>query len=450
MMELPAGKTPGTQGPDTVSTKCEQVAQWARAHPNTPMTALAHLIDYEWLLEAFRRTRKDGATGVDRVTAEEYARHLESNLRDLLERFKAGTYEAPPVRRAYIPKRDGRRRALGIPTFEDKVLQRAVAMLLEPVYEQDFKDSSFGFRPRRSAHMAVNRLREGVMGLWGGHVLELDIASYFDTIPHAMLREVVHARIGDGVLRCIIGKWLRAGVMEDGIRQDTATGTPQGGVVSPLLANIYLHTVLDRWFEEEIRPRLSGEAFLVRYADDAVLVFAREEDARRVMEVLPKRFARFGLALHPVKTRLIRFTQPGARDRDRGDSESFDFLGFTHYWALSRRGSWVVKQKTAKDRLRSSVRDVTEWCRTYRHAPLAYQHEVLCRKLRGHYQYFGLTGNSAALGRFSRAVRRAWHKWLGRRSDQRFTWSDFKRLMVQHPLPEPRAVHSTLLRTASP
>jgi len=256
-----------TSSSQTVSTKLERIANLAKQVP-APLTTLAHHIDIEWLREAHRRTRKDGARGVDGQSAEQYERDLEGNLEVLLGRVKAGTYRAPPVRRVYIPKGDGQQRPLGIPTYEDKVLQRAVAMMLEVIYEQEFLDCSYGFRPGRSAHQALGVLRDTVMEMKGAWVLEVDVQKYFDTIDHEQLRNVLHRRIGDGAIHRLIGKWLNAGVMEEGEHRRTDSGTPQGGVISPMLANIFLHDVLDTWFERDVRPRLRGRAKLVRFADD--------------------------------------------------------------------------------------------------------------------------------------------------------------------------------------
>lgn len=260
----------GTSTPENVSTKLERIAKLAKQMPGAPLRTLAHHIDVEWLKEAHRRVRKDGAVGVDGQTAEEYARELESNLGKLLDRAKAGDpYRAPPVRRVYIPKGDGTKvRPIGIPTFEDKVLQKAVAMVLEAVYEQDFSDSSYGFRPGRGAHDALQSLWQQTMAMGGGWVLEADIEKFFDSVDHAKLREVLSQRVSDGVLARLVGKWLKAGVMEEGKVRHPETGTPQGGVISPILANIYLHEVLDVWWERDVRPRLRGRTALVRYADD--------------------------------------------------------------------------------------------------------------------------------------------------------------------------------------
>jgi RNA-directed DNA polymerase len=388
-----------TSGSITVSTKLERIAKLAREMPQTALTTLAHNIDIDWLHEAYRRTRKNGATGVDRQTAEEYAGNLEVNLRSLLERAQSGSYVAPPVRRIHIPKGDGSQtRPIGIPTFEDKVLQRAVAMVLEAIYEQSFLDCSYGFRPGRSAHQALRLVQSQTVKMAGRWVLEIDIRRFFDTLDHGQLRDIVRKRVRDGVLLRLISKWLNAGVMEDGAIVYPEAGTPQGGVISPLLANIYLHEVLDEWFVRQVAPRLVGRAVLVRYADDVVIIFGNEQDARRVFDVLPKRFEKYGLTLHPEKTRLVDFRRPDRRalpSPDNGDVRSrpgtFDLLGFTHYWAKSRKGYWVVKQKTAADRLRRALKRIADWCRLHRHEPVRDQWKALKRKLLGHFGYFGIT-----------------------------------------------------------
>src|SRR3954447_3168899 len=309
------GNMPGTPRPDTVYTKRQRIAELARDCRDMAFTNLAHHIDIEWMFTAHAQTRKDGAVGVDGQTADEYEVNLEANLQNLLDRAKSGTYVAPPVRRVYIPKGGSatETRPLGIPTFEDKILQRAVLMVLEPVYETDFCDVSHGFRPGRPAHRALGSLWKRTMDMGGGWIVDVDLRKFFDTIDKGHLREFLKRRVRDGVILRLIGKWLNAGVLEEGVLTTPDEGTPQGGVISPLLANIFLHYVLDEWFETEVRPRLKGEAFLIRYADDFIIGVAREDDARRIMDVLPKRMGKYGLTVHPEKTRLIRF-QPAADD----------------------------------------------------------------------------------------------------------------------------------------
>jgi RNA-directed DNA polymerase len=457
IMETLEGEMSGTLGPGSILTGLQGVAELSRRKPGMVWTTLAHHIDLGLLKEAYRLTRKDGATGVDGQTAQEYGENLEENLRTLLERLKSGTYQAPPVRRAYIPKGDGKKsRPIGIPTFEDKVLQRAVVMVVETVYEQDFLDCSYGFRPCRSAHQALAALWQELMRVGGGFVIELDIEKFFDTLDHRHLREFLDKRVRDGVIRRVIGKWLKAGVLEGGEVQESERGTSQGGVISPLLANIFLHEVLDKWFEQEVKPRMKGSALLVRYADDALMVFSLENDARRVMAVLAKRFGRFGLSLHPEKTRLVDFRRSKLTDQ-RGDSGQgsgpavFDFLGFTHYWGKALKGNLAVKRKTAKDRFGRSLRKAVRWCRNNRHLPIGVQHQHLLRKLRGYYQYYGVIGNRRALTRFLYEVKRAWRKWLDRRSQKRdMYWERFVRLLARHPLPEPPLTRSVVPLAARP
>ncbi len=438
----------GAPNLDPISTRLQRIAELARNAPAMVFTSLAHHIDVDLLRAAYRRTRKDGATGVDYQTGEEYGANLEANLQSLLDRFKSGTYRAPPVRRVHIPKGDGRTRSLGIPTFEDKVLQRAVAMVLEAVYEQEFLDCSYGFRPGKSAHRALDDLGEQLMKMQGGIVLDVDIKAFFDTLDHGQLRGFLDQRVRDGVIRRAIDKWLSAGVLERGVHTRPVEGTPQGSVISPLLANVYLHQVLDRWFETVVKPRLLGPAALIRYADDFVVVLSVKNDARRVMAVLPRRFGKYGLTLHPEKTRVVYFRRPTSSRREQHGSETFDLLGFTHFWAKSRRGKWILKRKTARRRLGRALNRIRQWCKENRHSPIAHQHAQLCAALRGHYGYYGVTGNISALKRYEHEVRRAWRRWLDRRSHTtKMTWERFTRLLKRYPLPAPHLPHSIYARS---
>jgi len=441
----------------TVSTKQERIAGLAKQSPQMAFTSLAYLMDIDWLKEAYRRTRKDGAVGVDGMTADEYEQDLEGNLQRLLDRAKSGTYQAPPVRRVRIPKGGSatETRPLGVPTLEDKVLQRAVVMLLEPIYEQDFLDCSHGFRCGRSAHQALDSFRNQLMDCRGGWVLEVDIRKFFDTLGHGHLRTFLRLRVRDGVLLRLIDKWLKAGVMEDGCVSYPEAGAPQGGVASPLLSNVFLHYVLDLWFERDVKPRLRQRAFLVRYADDFVIGFRDQGDAQRVLEVLPKRFGKYGLSVHPTKTRLVPFCPPSAKAEGQGGPGAgrpgtFDLLGFTHYWARSLRGYWVIKLKTAADRFSRAVRSIDQWCRGNRHITLSEQQQKLNEKLRGHYAYYGVTGNSGALSRFLWEVQRRWRKWLSRRSRTRsMNWARFRRLLQHYPLAGVRTVRSAYRHAAN-
>ncbi len=392
--------------------------------------------------------REESRFGLDGQSIKMFEANLEQNLMALMRHLKTrGAYQPRPARRRYIDKGGGKQRPLGIPTVRDRVAQEVLRRLLTPLFEPLFHDDSFGFRPGRSCHDALRRLRE-LHRQGYRQVLDADISGFFDTLDHAPLREFLQRRVRDGVLRRLIGKWLKAGGMEEGDVSYLDAGSPQGGVILPLLANVYLHYVLDLWFEHVVKPRLQGKAYLVRYADDFVIGFTREEDARRVMDVLPKRFGKYGLAIHPDKTRLIPFHRPARRSRGKGaDGKSrpgtFDILRFTHYWGRSRKGNWVVKQKTASGRLSRAVQRVAPWCRRNRHRPVREQHRTLSQKVRGHYAYYGVTGNARSLAAFHRAVQRCWRKWLNRRHRKRtMNWDKFTRLLKRYPLPPIRVVHS--------
>ena len=427
----------------TVSTKQQRIAYLAKNASDMAMD-LSHHIDLDWMKEACCLTRKDGAVGVDGETYKEFAQGLDARLESLLGHAKRGTYRAPPVRRVQIPKGDGTLRPIGIPTIEDKVLQRATVMALEAVYEQDFLDCSYGFRPGRSPHDALGTLWEGLMEMGGGHVIHLDIQNFFDAVDHKTLQGIFGKRVRDGVLRRLLGKWLRAGVVDSGHLNRVKSGVPQGGVISPLLSNIYLHEVLDKWFAEQVLPCMQSRAFMVRYADDAILVFANQRDAERVFEVLPKRFAHFGLALHPDKTRAIDFRR-GVRNTN------FEFLGFTHVWGKSRNKKLIVRRRTARRRLSLGLRNMNKWLRKVRHHAISEQHRELCQKLRGHFQYYGLTGNGKLLSAFLFWTVRLWRKWLGRRAYKaKRTWEWFNGVLRRFPLPRPSPVHSVFLHVANP
>jgi RNA-directed DNA polymerase len=438
------GKTTETLCSGDVTTKLRRIAELASTDRQRALTSLAHVIDIEWVREAYRRTRKGGAPGVDRKSAEDFASDLEGNLAKLASCLRAGTYRPSPVRRVHIPKGNGKSRPIGVPTFEDKVAQRAVSMLLETIYETEFLGYSYGFRPGRSAHEALVELQRRPTYWMKCWVIEADIESFFDSIDHGMLRSVLDRRVRDGVVRRLIDRWLNAGVMESGRLMFPDEGTPQGGVISPLLANIFLHDVLDLWFERDVRPRLSSKATLIRYADDFVLLLHDEKDVSRVMSALAKRFTRFGLRLHPDKTRALSFDSPASGKPRAQVTRSFDFLGFTHYWAMSRKGKWVVKQRTAGTRFTRALRAVKERCYRMQHSPLADQYRTLCLLLRGHYGYFGITGNGDAIARFRHEVVRHWGRALARRNRRRFAWARFKATLARYPLPAARVLRSVV------
>lgn len=411
-------------------------------------TNLAHLIDVELLREAFHLTRKDGAPGSDGVTGWEYAKDLETNLEDLHNRLRKGHYRAMPVVRVWIKKEDGGERPIGKPCFEDKIVQRAVVMLLTPIYEQDFFSFSYGFRPGKSAHQGVNELWHGCMRFHGGTVVDADIRGFFDNLNRGVLRELVKRRVPDGGIHRLIGRWLNAGVLDGGELINPESGTPQGGVISPLLANIYLHYVVDEWFVEEVQHRLCGRSALVRYADDFVIVCELEGDAKKVLKALRKRLSKYGLELHPKKTRLVKFRKPApaTKTAKASGNGTFDFLGFTYYWTRSLQGKWVVRRRTMGKRQRRSIRSMTKWCKYNRHMSLPEQHMALKRKLLGTYGYYGIKCNCEALETVYHHVRKAWRKWLSRRDrDSMITWEKFhEKIERTFPLPKPRIVHANV------
>ena len=433
----------GEQQPLTsVSTRQQHIAATARKYAGSPLTTLSHHLDELWLREAYGRVRRDSAPGVDGQTVASYGENLSANLTSLEARAKNGTYRAPPAKRVHLPKNETETRPIGMPTVEDKVLERAVVMLLEPVYEQEFLDCSYGFRPGRSPHQALQALRTTIMQMRGGWVLDVDVRKYFDTIPHRQLREVLRRRIRDGVIDRLIGKWLKAGIWEAGQVTYPDAGTPQGSVISPLLSNVYLHEVLDGWFEQQIKPRLQGRAELIRFADDFVVVCRRREDAEALLEQVKARFESYGLAIHPDKTRIVDFRHPWESNHP---PQSFDFLGFTHYWEKTRRGGYAVGRKTKGSKYHAALKRIGEWCKGNRHTPIPQQHHDLSRQVLGHYAYYGISGNSRALGCFWHAVKQLWHYWLRRRSraaqEAQPLWDH---LELRFRLPRARLVHTAI------
>lgn len=428
----------GAKTPLDLSPGLLKVAERARRDPTQRILALAHLIDEDALTRAFGRLRRDAAAGVDGVTVDAYGQRLVENVRELRVRRKAMKYRHQPIGRVHIPKENGKTRPIGISTVEDKVVQGALREVLEAIYEQDFMPCSYGFRPGRSAHEALRALNRTVMSWSANYVLEADIVSFFDSIDRKMLMEMLRLRVADESLLRLIGKCLHVGVLDGSEYSVPDVGTVQGSTLSPLLGNVYLHHVLDLWLEQEVRPRLRGRMRLVRYADDFVIGFEREDDARRVMAVLGKRFERFGLKLHPDKTRLFQFARP--RDRDEGGKgpTTFDFLGFTVYWRRSRWGGWALGLRTRKARMQRAIASIDDWCRRHRHEPVKAQHAALKRKLDGHFNYFGVSGNSQSLQALSRATQRSWRKWLRRRSQRtRMTWKRFYEMLKTLPFPAP-------------
>jgi group II intron reverse transcriptase/maturase len=426
-------------------TDIDRIAELAREDPKRQFYSIAHLMTVEKLYEAFRSLRKNASAGIDGVTYAEYATNAEENVRQLHRRLVAGKYQVQPLRRVFIPKENGKQRPISIPSLEDKIVQKVVVDLMNAIYEQDFLDCSYGFRPGRGQHQALDEVGRVICTRPTGWILELDIQSYFDKIVRSILIEMVEKRVSDGSVLRLIQKWIKVGVIEGSKLLVSETGTGQGQPISPLLANIYLHHVLDVWFEEVVKPRLKGEAYEVRFADDAILCFQHKEDAEKVMSVLPKRFEKYGLTLHPEKTRLIEFGRNAARNaKEQGKRpETFDFLGFKHVCARSRKGKFAVHGRTIAKRLRRGLKAVTGWCKQHRHEPVGQQQKALNAKLRGHYQYYGRPTNYRSIWQFYRRVRRIWREWLGRRTRGRpLKWERYQAILRQYPLLLPRIMHS--------
>jgi len=433
-----------------MSTELERISELAKQDHAQQFTSLAHLLTVETLGEAYHRLRKDASPGVDGVTAQEYEQDLAGNLQALHRRLREGRYRAQPVRRVYI-EQDGKRRPLGIPALEDKIVQRAVVSILDAIYEQDFLPCSFGYRPGRGAQDALNEVFRAIVVGKVNYVLEVDIKGYFQNIVHEHLMAFLQQRIKDSSLLRLIGKWLHAGILEEGRLLPVTKGTSQGAVISPILANVYLHYVLDEWMETVVKPRMRGEIHLIRYADDLITCFQHREDAERVAGVLRKRFAKYGLELHEEKTRLIafgRFAEEDLRRQGQNKPPTFDFLGFTHIGVRGRNGKFTVHVRTARKRMRRAMKRMAEWCRDHRHWSLPDQHRALSRALLGHYAYYGRVSNSPSLATFFNFTKRTWLKWLRRRSQRRcLSWTKYNNLLRRYSLPRP---HVTQRATARP
>jgi RNA-directed DNA polymerase len=428
---------PDTTTSDHMYTGLQKVVERARSHPGEKIRSLAHRIDVSALERAFDRLRTDAAVGVDGVTKAEYEQDLGNNLQELHERLRTKRWRHQPIRRVHIPKETGKTRPIGISSVEDKIVQGAVRELIEAIYEQEFLDCSYGFRPGRKAHDALRAIHRSVDQGEANWIIEADIVSFFDSLDRAELMKMLRTRVDDESLMRLIGKCLHVGVLDGEEYTEPELGTAQGSVLSPLLGNIYLHNVLDCWFEHEIKPRLRSRACLIRYADDFVMGFERQDDAERVMVVLPKRMKRYGLTLHPDKTRLVPFGRPtGQSGKGPG---SFDFLGFRLYWRKTKRGSWRLRCKTKPARLRRAIRSAAEYCRSHRHDPVKAQHAALSRRLRGHFNYFGVNGNNRSPWTLRHETERAWRYWLRRRSQRtRLNWQRYRALLARLPLPRPQ------------
>ncbi len=443
------GNRGGAQPPESLSTKLNRLSETARREPSRQFQNINHLITVEMLIWSFEQLRKDAAAGVDGVTTRDYAKNLRGNITELYARLVANQYRAQPLRRVYIEKEDGKKRPLSIPALDDKIVQRAATELLNRIYENDFLTCSYGYRPNRGAHDALDAIDRDITFGKASYVLDADISDYFGSIVRSELMEMLQKRIADKNLLRLIGKWLNVGVIEDGRLLLSENGTYQGTIISPVLANVYLHGVLDQWFENEVKPRMKGEAKLYRYADDLIATFQFKDDADRFMQVLIKRFEKFGLRLHPDKTKLIEFGRAAwTKSKKAGvKPATFNFLGFTHYCGTTRKGKFSVKVKTMAKRFSRSLKRIKGLCQTRRHYDLREQHEFLRSVLLGHYNYYGRRSNSKSLAQFHEAVRGIWKKWLGRRSNNSYVpWEKMVKILGQYPLPRPRITQGGLGR----
>ncbi len=448
-------ETPAVHGSgETVETKLHRIAEKARKEPQFKFTSLYHLMNEEHLRECFKRLRKDAAAGIDKMTKEKYAENLDSNLSNLTERLHRMAYRPQPVRRKYIPKPGSdKQRPLGIPCLEDKLAQAGLVRILEAVYEQDFIGDSYGFRPKRNCHQALRALSESVENGPVNHIIEADIKGFFDNVKQDWLMKFLEHRIGDKRILRMVKRFLKAGVSEDGSITVSDEGTPQGGVISPLLANIYLHYALDLWIEKVVRKRCTGQVRLIRVADDFVVCLQYKAEAEEVERLLIERLGKFGLEVEPTKTRVVEFGRYAADNaKRRGERpETFDFLGFTHYCGTRRDGKgFRMKRVTARKKFTSKVKAFKGWLKTARTMKTKELWEVAKAKLRGHYAYYGVSDNLPGIMRFGEEAKRLLFKWLNRRGKrQSLNWQKFSEMLRRFPLPEPRIKVSMFVKSVN-
>jgi RNA-directed DNA polymerase len=425
-----------------METKLMRIAELARSHPDMKFTSLAHLLDEEALKQCHHELPNKKATGVNRTTKEEYGEHLDENIQQLVKQLKTKDYRPTPVRRAYIPKTgSSKKRPLGIPEHEDKIVQRAIAKTLNAIYEQDFLDSSFGFRPNRNCHDALKILNFYLERRYTNYIVDADIKGFFDNVNHEWMMKFLQHRIKDPSLLRLIARFLKGGYMEKGKLYKTEEGTPQGGLISPILANVYLHFVLDLWFEKVVRKQCKGQAYIVRYADDFVCCFQYEDDAQNFYYALIQRLKMFQLEIARDKTKIIpfgRFASETCRRKGMGKPQTFDFLGFTHYCSKSQNGKFRVKRKTSKKKMNAKLKQCKEWLKANRNKGIEVILDRLNRSLKGYYNYYCITDNTPTVNNFQDRVRGLLFKWMNRRSQRKsFNWDKFLLFMKKFPLPKP-------------
>jgi len=427
-------------------SKLALISERAQKEPEFQFTSIAHLLNEEFLRECYYSLGRDRASGIDGVSWEEYGEHLEENLKGLVARMKAKRYKPKPARRVYIPKNEHERRPLGLPALEDKIVQKGIVRILEAIYEADFLDCSYGFRPKRGCHMAINAVDKTIMTKPINHVVEADIKGYFDNVSHEWMMKFLEVRIKDPSMLLLIRRFLKAGYCEANRIVETAQGTPQGGNLSPMLSNIFLHYVLDLWFEKKVKSQIKGACYLVRYADDYICMVQSADDARRIEQALHERFAKFGLELHQKKTRTIsfgRYERENAKRQGRR-ANTFDFFGFTHFCDTSRKGKFIVGRKTSRKKFRKKCEEMNLWLKGVRNLTKTKEWwPILQAKLRGHYQYYGISGNMRSLKKYYSRILYMTLKWLNRRSQRKsFDWEGFNEYLKRYPLPKPRIVHN--------
>ncbi len=426
-------------------TKLSLISGHARKDRTCRFTSLAHLLDEEYLRDCYHSLNRNKAVGIDSVSWREYGADLDGNLTQLVSRLKRKKYKPLPARRVYIPKNERETRPLGISALENKIVERGITWILQSIYEQDFLDCSYGFRPERSSHQALKQLNDLIMFQPVSHIVEADIKGFFDNVDHEKLMDFIRIRISDTSLLNLISKFLKAGYMDSGQLVLTDKGTPQGSILSPMLANIFLHYVLDEWFETTVKSHVRGYCELIRYADDFVCVVRYADDAERIEKALSGRFGKYGLEIHPTKSRKFsfgRFERENAGKQNRRPN-TFDFLGFTHYCDVSRRGNFKVGRKTARKKFSAKCREMNDWLRAIRNQVKTKDWwKILEAKLRGHFQYYGVSENSSSIKKFYKLTIRMVLKWLNRRSQKRkMSWDKFRKYLEHYPLPQPRIVH---------
>jgi group II intron reverse transcriptase/maturase len=426
--------------------KLSLISGHARRDSDFQFTSLAHLLNVEYLLDCYKSLNRNKAVGIDNVSWEEYGRNLDENLLLLVSRLKRKKYKPIPARRVYIPKSKTEKRPLGISAVENKIVERGITWILESIYEQDFLECSYGFRPKRNSHQALKELSDLIMFQPVSHLVEADIKGFFDNVSHEKLMEFMSIRVKDTTLLNLIKKFLKAGYIDDGLLVKPNAGTPQGSILSPMLANIFLHYVLDAWFETTVKSHVRGFCEIVRYADDFVCVVRYANDARRIERGLQNRFNKYGLELHPIKSRNIgfgRFERDNAKNQNRR-MNTFDFLGFTHYCDRSRKGNFKVGRKTSRKKYSVKCKEMNTWLKAIRNQVKTKEWwKILIAKLRGHFQYYGVSENYKGIARFYKFTIKMVLKWMNRRSQKRkMSWDRFTEYLNHYPLPKPKIIHN--------